>query len=313
MKIERDDAKVGLMVLVAVALFAALFLHRSLSAIAARETRLQVRLTSASDVVVGTEVQLQGYRVGQVSQVDLERRGVEYTILATLTLPRDLALWKGTRAVINTRVLGGASVELVLSPLEARTAPLDPSEILEGTRSASLAALVEQVQGFVRNLDQGVSEVRNQLQRKGAGVLLDHPAVNRTLGNLDGTLREYRSLAQGGQHSLQALDRNLASAQKSLAAIEGLLERRSPELDAIVVNLDATLREMNALSSDAGKFMKEGGPEAEAALRALRRDLESAGELLELLKAKPSRVLWGKPSQAEQEAAKQKAEMRDKK
>jgi len=315
MRIERDDAKIGLMVIVAFLLFGGLMMYRSLVALAARETLLKVRLASAADVVVGTEVQLQGLRVGQVNQIDLERHGVVYTFLATLGVQKDLLLWQGTRAVVTSKVLGGSFLELQLPAVATRLHPLDPSQVLETGVSASLGSLIEEIQGFVRNLNQGVSEVRTHLQKKGLGAVLDHPSVGRALGDLDSTLVEYRTLARNGQAvlrhgdaTLQSVDQNLASTQKSLAVLQDLLERRSGELDAIVVNLAKSLQELQALSGDAQKLMKEGGPEAAAALKALNRNLKATAELVEILKAKPSRVLWGKPTTLELEKAKQKVE-----
>jgi len=319
MIIERDDAKIGLMVIAAFLLFAGLMMHRSVTALAARETQLRVRLASASDLVVGTEVQLQGLRVGQVNRIELERHGVEYTFLATLGVQKELLLWKGTRAVVISKVLGGSFLELQLPVLAARLEPLDPTQVLEAGSSASLGSLIEEIQGFVRNLNQGVSEIRVQLRKKGLGSVLDHPTVNRALVDLDATLVEYRTLAKDGQTvlhhgdaTLQSVDQNLASTQKSLAVIQGLLERRSGELDAIVVDLARSLQELQALGGDAQRLLKAGGPEAEATLRALHRNLKATEELVEVLKAKPSRLLWGKPSASELEKARKKVEAGEK-
>ena len=320
MKIERDDAKIGLMVIVALLLFAGVLLHRSVTTLAARETRLKVRLASASEVLVGTEVQLQGLRVGRVDSIELERRGVEYTFLATLSVPRDLLLWRGTRVLVSSKVVGGSFLELELPPVKDRTAPLDAREELQATRSASLGSLIEEIQAFVRNLDQGVGEVRAQLRSKGMGGLLDHPPLNRSLDNLDRTLTEYRVLARDGQTvarrsdaTLRTLDEDLNSARKSLAIVQDLLERRSGELDSIIENLDESLQSLRTLSTDSERLMKSSGPELESAIRTLDRNLKTAGELLELLKAKPSRALWGTPSAKEQERATEKAEASRKK
>lgn len=315
MKIERDDAKIGLMVIVALLLFAGLLLHRSVTTLAARETRLKVRLASASDVVVGTEVQLQGLRVGQVNSIELERHGVDYTFLATLGVQRNLLLWKGTRIIVTSKVVGGSFLEFELPPIEGRKAPLDPTVELTATRSASLGSLIEEIQGFVRNLDLGVTDLRDHLQKKGLGALLEHPTVSRTMESLDRTLTEYRTLAKDGQAvarrgdaTLKTLDEDLASAKKSLAIVQDLLDRRSGELDNIVVNLDESLQSLRTLSADTEKLMKTSGPEAEAAIRSLNRNLKAAEQLLEILKAKPSRVLWGTPSAREQEKARKKVE-----
>jgi len=313
MRFERDDARIGVMVIVALLLFGGLALYRSVAALAARETRLRVRLKSASDLVVGTEVQLQGLRIGQVNSLELERHGVEYTFLATLGVPKEIQLWKGTKAVITSKVVGGSFLELQLPQVQDRRSALDPREVLEATPSASLGSLIEETQGLIRNLNGGVTELRSQFKDKGLGALLEHPAVGQTLGNLDATLLEYRNLAQQGQGlarrgdaTLQTLDQDLESARRSLAVVQGLLERHSGELDDIVQNLARSLQSLRTLSAEGEKLMKNGGPEAEAAIRALHRDLKAAEELLELLKAKPSRAVWGSPTAKEREKARQK-------
>ena len=67
------------------------------------------------------------------------------------------------------------------------------------------------------------------------------------------------------------------------------------------------LKELQGLSTDMHKLLKDSGPEMEGSLRSLHRSLKSTEELLELLKNKPSRILWGAPSTAEKEAASRKA------
>jgi len=315
MRIERDDAKIGIMVIVAFLVFGSLLMYRSVKTLATRETLLKVRLASASDVVVGTEVQLQGLRVGQINRIELERQGVEYTFLVTLGVQKDLTLWKGTRALVISRIVGGSYLGLELPPVRERVQALEPGSVLEAGSAVSLASVLEEAQKLIRNLNGGVTEVRDELRHKGLGAILDTPALTRTLGGLDRTMEDYRALAREGQvvarqgdKTLQTLDRDLESAGRSLTQVQGLLERRSPELDGILVNLAATLQHLQALSSDAQKLLKEGGPEAEASLKALHRDLKAAEELLELLKAKPSRILWGKPSAEELKKAHQAAE-----
>jgi ABC-type transporter Mla subunit MlaD len=147
---------------------------------------------------------------------------------------------------------------------------------------------------------------------QGLGDLLDHPSVAQALHSLDATLREFQALARDGRglaahadRSMGGADRALADLEKSLALTRGLLEQRRPELDRIVVSLASTLQQMDGLLA---QYRTEEKPEVDASLKALRRSLESAEELLQLLKQKPSRALWGTPGEAERERAKKAAE-----
>ena len=116
MRLEKDDAKIGLLVFLTLALFVGFIFQRSLATIFRKESHLQVRLESASDVAVGTEVQLQGLRVGQVERVRLQRDRVQYHFLADLGLRTDIVLWEGTHVLVVAKPLGGSYLDLQLPP-----------------------------------------------------------------------------------------------------------------------------------------------------------------------------------------------------
>lgn len=126
MRFERDDAKVGLLVLVALLLFSSFALHRALRALLSRETLHQVVLENAAELSVGTEVQLQGLRVGQTNGIEMKREGTEYRFVATIGIRPDVVLWKGTRGVVVTRLVGGSYLDLRLPPPAERRAELRP-------------------------------------------------------------------------------------------------------------------------------------------------------------------------------------------
>jgi len=105
---------------------------------------------------------------------------------------------------------------------------------------------------------------------------------------------------------VDAVDLGMPGAgPKALAAVRALMERRGPEVDQILLSLAATLKQAEAFM---GRFAAEDYPELAQSLKSLRRSLASVEELLELLKAKPSRAVWGTPSQAEREQAKKSLE-----
>jgi len=315
MRFERDDAKIGLLVLVATAVFLGLALHRSVTALVKRESTVSVRLANVSGLEVGTEVQLQGHRVGQVNGIELRREGEEYYFLATLGLRPDIVLWKGTLAVVSSKGLGSAFIDLDLPPQENRRRVVEADEVLLGETGASLGTLITEVQGFVQNLNGSLEELRAHLEQKGLGALLDHPEVRKVLVGLDATLIQFQKIAlrgdallQHGQASAETLDRGLASLERSAGMVERLLDKRAGNLDDIIGNLDTLLKSLQGLSTDMHALLKDSGPELEASLKALHRNLKSTEELLEILKNKPSRVVWGTPSAAEKEAARQRVE-----
>ena len=320
MRFERDDAKIGLLVLIAVAVFGAILFHRSLSAIVKKENIVKLRLKDVSDLDVGTSVQLQGYRIGQVNEIMIEQKDAEYSFIATLGLLPEIRLSNGTRAVISAKGLGGVFVDLQLPPPEMRQQLLAPDAILEGETGASLGTLIEEIQGFVQNLNGSLNELKLHLREKGLGAILDHPDVHKALVDLDGALLSFKkvglsgdALVQQGQGSVKSLDRTLASLEKSSAVLQSLLEKRSGDIDAIILNLSSLLKDLQGLSTEMNAVVKGSGPKLEDSLKTLDRDLKAAEELLEILKNKPSRVILGTPSEAEKKAARERVEVNRKK
>jgi ABC-type transporter Mla subunit MlaD len=315
MRLEKDDVKVGLLVFLTLALFVGFLLHSGMASLFRRVARVQVRLDNAADVAIGTEVQLQGLRVGQVDEVHLLRDGVQYHFRAQLGLRPDIVLWEGTRVLVVSRPLGGAFLDLQLPAPERRDELLKSDTVLPAAASPSLGTLVDAITGLVANLDHGVDELRGEFKARGLGSVLEHPNLARPLRSLDDTLQSFNRLAGDGRQLVQrsegavaTLDKTLAGLQAALAQVQELLASRQGDLEAIMGSLATTLKEVEALARELRVQVAQAGPGADAGLKSLDRTLRATEELLELLKNKPSRVIWGKPSQAEKDAARERAE-----
>lgn len=307
MRFARDDAKVGLLVVAAALVFGSIVFHRTLSALLKKEALVKVRLSNVADLVVGTEVHLQGSRVGQVNAIETKRDGVEYHFVATLGINPDIVLWQGTRGLVVSKLVGGASMDLELPKVEARATQLEPGALIEGETAGSLTTLIDQIHDLVGNLNGALTDLRGPIREKGLAALLDHPDLRKALGSLDATLVEAQALLATGKEAVKGVDeslgRNLANLEKTLAIVHSLLEKRSGDLDQILVNLSSALKQFDGLTTDARGLLKAEGPEIDATLKALNRNLRSTEELVELLKAKPNRLIWGKTSEKEKAAA----------
>ncbi|HJV91084.1 MAG TPA: MlaD family protein [Holophagaceae bacterium] len=315
MIVERNDAKVGLFVLVGAGLFVGLVLLKTAKQVTERTYPMQARLARLEGVDVGTEVQLQGWRVGRVERVELQREGTAYSFIATLSVKEGIRLWEGTKAVVVPKGLGGVAVAFELPAEDARTKELAPGALLPGDSGVSLGGVLEKVDTLLENLNGAVSDLR----AKGAGVVLDHPQVKPILRSLQATLEAYQALGQDarglaakGGHSLEELDRSLASLQASGKVVQQLLEKRGPDLDRALADLPGVMAQLKALTANLQELLAQDRPDIDATLKALRRDLESAEELVEILKRKPNRLVFGTPGEAEKEAARKAVEAKRK-
>jgi ABC-type transporter Mla subunit MlaD len=310
MLVERNDAKVGLFVMAGLGLFVGLFVLVNARKVVEHTDRIKVRLESLEGVAVGTEVVLQGYRVGQVDALEFKQEGVRYRFLATLSINDGVKLWRGTKVAVVPKGLGGSALDLQLPPEDQRSAELPRQEILEGEAGASFASILIKVDTLLENL----GAVSGELRTKGAGYVLDQPQLRNVLQRLTATLQTYdglgqdaRRLAAQGGKSLEGLDRSLAMLESSLKEVQGLLQRHGTDLDETLSRLPKVLKQVEGLTGELQTLIKDERPDLEIALKSLNKDLKSVGELLELLKQKPSRILWGKPSEAERKKAEQSA------
>ncbi|HLP31682.1 MAG TPA: MlaD family protein [Geothrix sp.] len=312
MRFEKQDARLGLLVLAALGLFLGLVAYKNARAVTERTYPLVVRLDQMEGLAPGTDVQLKGYRVGAVERVDMRQEGKDYHFLARIAVREDIRLWRGTRANLAPKGVGSVMLDLRLPEVADRTTPLAPGDEIPGDAGVSIAGVLERADRLMASLNTGVDDLRARLERKGLGDVLDHPNVKASLHSLDATLREFQALAKEGRglmghadRSMDGADKALASLDQSMGAVRGLLEKRGPELDQILVSLAATLKQAEAFM---GRFTTEDQPELEASLKSLRRSLASVEELLAILKQKPSRVVWGTPSEAERERARKAVE-----
>lgn len=312
MNFEKQDARLGLLVLVSLALFLGLAAYKNAGAVTERTYPLLVRLDEMEGLAPGTDVQLKGFRVGAVERVDMRQEGKDYHFVARIAVRDDIRLWRGTRAILAPKGVGSVMLDLRLPDLEARVVPLVPGDEIPGGSGASVGGVLERADHLLASLNAGVDGLRARIQDRGLSDVLDHRSVRQALQSLDGTLREFQALAKEGRglmghadRSMGEADRALGSLDQSMTTLRALLDKRGPEVDQILVSLAATLKQAEGFMT---RFTAEDQPQIEQTLRSLQRSLASVEELLELLKQKPNRVVWGTPSDAEREKAKRAVE-----
>jgi len=312
MNFEKQDARLGFFVLLAIALLAGLVAYKNAGAVTERTYPLQVRLEQMEGLAPGMDVQLKGYRIGAVERVDMRQEGKDYLFVAHISVREGIQLWRGTRASLAPKGVGSVMLDLHLPPLAQRQVLLAPGEELPGDAGVSITGVMERADHLMASLTAGVDGLRARVEQKGLGDLLEYPSVRQSLQSLDTTLRDFQALAKDSRGLVGHADRSMGEADKALASLEqsltkvrSLLDKRGPELDQILVSLAATLKQAETFM---GRFTAEDQPELEQTLHSLRRSLASVEELLQLLKQKPSRAVWGTPSEAERDKARQAIE-----
>ena len=307
MIVNRQDARLGFFVLAALTLFLGLLVYKSAPKVSESNHPLFIRLEQLQGVDVGTPVLLQGYPVGRVDKVDLKRDGTTYYFIARASIQDGILLWDGTKAAVIGQGLSGTALSLVLPAADQRTVELRDGAILPGEQGSSLDTVIAKADKLIGDLDGSVNELRAQFRQRGAGVILDHPAVAKALKDLDATLRSYQGLAEQGKHAVAGLDPALADLQGSLKQVRTLLDNRSGDLDTTLKNIAALTQRMDSLGAALDEAVRTDQPQLADTLKGVKALTASLQELVELLKQKPHWVMWGTPSNAAKQKAKDAA------
>jgi ABC-type transporter Mla subunit MlaD len=311
MKVDRNDLWTGLFTLAAIATFVGLLFIANSRKVTESTYPIKVRLDTLRGLAPGTEVTLLGLNVGVVDSVDLVQQGVEVHGVAVLQIAADKPLWDGTTAAIVPRGVWGSVIELELPPAALRKRQLRPWATLQGRQGQSLETLVAQAEVTLESFQRTADALRETT----AQGVLEAPAVKELLSTIEGTVRQYEVLGREARgfvkqsgHSLGSLDQTLGSMRTSLNQLDTMLARREPDLQKALEAVPQTLADARAMMTELRTATGELKPSAKTTFVRMERLLKDMEELVELLKQKPSRVVWGKPSDEDRERAKRAAQ-----
>ncbi len=311
MRVDRNDAWTGLFVLVGIAAIIALLWVSDAQQERAGTYVLRVRLANLNGLSPGTKVTLLGHRVGQVEATELVREGVELHGVATIAVERRHRVWQGTRATVVSKGLVDSALELALPAVAERRELLAEGSMIEGAQGPTIADLVTQAEATLASLRIAA----DGLSKVGLSGLVEQPAVREVLGSLKRTLGEYealgrdaRAFAARGGRSLGELDHTLGALRGDMDNVDAMIKRREPDLTRALNALPDTLAQFKQLAVEVRGAVATLEPNTHATLGRLDKVLASTEQLVEILKQKPSRILWGKPSEEERERAKRSVE-----
>jgi ABC-type transporter Mla subunit MlaD len=310
-KVDRNNLWTGLFALLGMATFVGLLFLANARKVTASTYPIKLRIESLRGVTAGTEVTLLGLHVGVVDSVELVRKGVELYAIAVLSIEADKRLWEGTSASVVPRGVWGSVVELELPPAARRKHVLDAWATVPGSQGQSLETLVAQAEVTLQSFEAAA----NALRATTATGILETPAMKELLEKLGLMIRQYELLGReargfvvrGGQ-SLGSFDQTLATLRSDLNDLDALLARREPDLEKALAAVPKALDETQKLMVRLRSATDQLEPRTQDTFVRLERVLRDVEELMELLKQKPSRVMWGRPNDAERDHARRAVE-----
>jgi phospholipid/cholesterol/gamma-HCH transport system substrate-binding protein len=316
---DRREAKVGLVILIALALFAAgIFLIGDKGNLFSSKNRYYVEFNSVSGLAKGSPVQLDGVDVGTVEEVVLSQDPAKKQIQVWISVDSNFA--ERIRGPLPGNPAGGAGV-----PSQARIktlgllgdkfieissgAPEYPMIASEGeiraaqpTNVDALLASGEDVVDNVTEISASLSTILQRMER-GEGLLgqltTDSPSGRRLQESLIGTSESMERIAttiETGDGPLPRLLNDRAMAEKldqSLDRFEGLLvtAQTGPGLVPGLLNdpstkaqFDQTLATLNQVAQDLQGFTSDLET-SDALLPRLVKDEEYGREITEEIRS----------------------------
>lgn len=250
-----------------------------------------VKLKNAKQLAVSNMVYANGYPVGSIREIDYQYED-NSSVVVLIELDKNIRLPKGTTASLETPLMGGVIMHLILgqNPADLMT-PLD-TIIGNETLGAmdQLSAMMPAIERMIPKLDSILTNVNR---------LTGNPALQQTLANA-------AEITENLKHTSAKLDRMMADELKgTLQNAETLTGNLAKvDVDGTVNNLNATLTDARTLVGQLQRTMEDVSRQlngTEGTLGALMNDrtlydnlnhtVQSADSLVTDLKAHPKRYV----------------------
>ena len=232
MKISRES-KIGLVALVAIVL--AIWGINFLKGINILEPthKYYAEYTNVKGLVESAVVNLNGYKVGNVSKIEFESDNLK-RIVVEISLGKKIKLPRNTRVVLRSGSLisGSKDVDLLLGDGPGF---YEQGDTLPSSVQVELVDYIDPIRSQVESLIRSVDTVM---------VALDKLMDNDTRKNLQGTIANLNSATQSLRLSLQP-NGSLSSSFSNLASVTDNLKKNNEEISRVLHNFAAVSDSLN--------------------------------------------------------------------
>lgn len=250
-----------------------------------------VKLKDAKQLAVSNMVYANGYPIGSIREIDYQYED-NSSVVVLIELDKNIRLPKGTTASLETPLMGGVIMHLILGQNPADL--MEPLDTLTGNETLGamdqLSAMMPAIERMIPKLDSILTNVNR---------LTGDPALQQTLANA-------AEITENLKHTSAKLDRMMADELKgTLQNAETLTGNLAKvDVDGTVNNLNATLTDARTLVGQLQRTMEDVSRQlngTEGTLGALMNDrtlydnlnhtVQSADSLVTDLKAHPKRYV----------------------
>ncbi|MBR9861003.1 MCE family protein [bacterium] len=243
-------------------------------------------------------VLLNGYKIGQVSNVEMDHATLKLTV--EIAIPSDIPLPDDSKIkIINNDMIGSKAIEIVYGESES-IAP--DGSTLEGVKDANI---IDEINKVVTPLSQSIAEILRDIDTAISGVTLKETveSTNQAIIAFRKTTDEINKVLEGKDKELDIIFGNVAAMSEDLKnltprinAIAEQLEQTSGDLaeidfkatvervNSLVTELNEVSASLNSTDNSMGKLMNE-----EDLYNNLNKTVQELESLISDIEANPCR------------------------
>ena len=261
MKFFTKEVKIALVAIVGiVVLFYGLEFLKGLTVFSSDDS-YYIAFDDVSGLSASSPVYANGYRVGVVKEIDYDYTH-QNKIVAVMGLDNKMRLPKGTRAEIDSDLLGNIKINLVLgdNPIDLLAeGDTIPGGAVKGVM-AKVGAMMPALEAMMPKLDSILTSLNALLADPALANTLHH--VEGMTGNLDATSRELKTLSASLNREMPAMMQktngildNTQQLTGNLAAID--VAAMTASVNQTLANVNEMTRKLNSSEGTLGLLMRD--------------------------------------------------------
>lgn len=222
----------------------------------------QVSYTNVAGLQVSAPVYVNGFKVGQVSEIQYEYDNPGH-VLVTLNLEKALKIPSGTKAVIESDILGTATVNLVMG--ETQDFHKVGDKIIGETASGMMDDVSKNIMPGVNRMIPTVDTLLTNVN-----TLVANPALESSISRLDNITMTLAATLKSLDHSISKLPNVMSNVQHITA-----------NLDTVSANLSTLSTQFSDAQIDKTLAnVREISAELKELTTSLNSDESTVGQLL---------------------------------
>lgn len=252
-KAFTKEVKIALVVIIGIiVLFFGMNFLKGLSLFSSSNTYL-LSFPDAKGLGKSTAIYANGYKVGTVTAIDYDYDNTNNITVEAAIDPK-LRIPTGTKAVIETDLMGNMRVSLILA--QGQTETIKPGETIQGTDEqglmAGLATMMPQVQAMIPKLDSIVTSLNTLLSDPALAGLMHN--MEDMSANLKKSTAELNTMMIGVNKTLPGM---MQHASNTLANTEVLTDNLAQiDVNTTMAKVNHTLDNVERLTATLNS--KEG-------------------------------------------------------